>query len=300
MITYNHAPYIAQAIEGVMMQQTISPIELIIGEDCSTDNTRSICKEYQIKYPDKIKLLLPDSNLGMMQNFINTLKTCSGNYIALCEGDDYWTDPYKLQKQIDILESEDHKEVMAVVTNSSVCDLNGSTIQLDRMVIPPSNAEGIYTLHDFFRYNHQYPTLTAVFRNKNNNLIVDNLKKMSNPFLGDWLLWVFLYQQGTFYFMNQITGAYRINPNSVTHTISVIKRWEADFEIRKKLMKLLPEEFHSYLKNNWYAYFQLSMAYRKNNNKVRFFYYQTCSFFSNPYQYIGRIITIIFKSKLKY
>ena len=107
MITYNHESYIAQAIEGVMMQQTSFPFELIIGEDYSTDNTRKICKEYKEKYPDIIKLLLPELNLGMMPNFIATIGESSGKYIALCEGDDYWTDPYKLQKQVDFLEANE-------------------------------------------------------------------------------------------------------------------------------------------------------------------------------------------------
>lgn len=107
MITYNHEAFIKEAIEGVLMQQTSFPIELVIGEDCSTDRTREICIEYQQKYPDKIRLLLNEKNLGMMPNFIQTLNACTGKYIALCEGDDYWTDPLKLQKQVDFLEENE-------------------------------------------------------------------------------------------------------------------------------------------------------------------------------------------------
>ena len=105
MITYNHEKYISQSIDGVLMQKTDFPIELVIGEDCSTDNTRNLCMEYKEKYPDKIKLLLPEKNLGMIQNFNATIQSCAGKYIALCEGDDYWIDPYKLQKQVDFLEA---------------------------------------------------------------------------------------------------------------------------------------------------------------------------------------------------
>ncbi|GHT33458.1 hypothetical protein AGMMS49574_19170 [Bacteroidia bacterium] len=107
MITYNHEKYIIQAIEGVLMQKTNFPIELIIGEDYSTDNTRKICLEYKEKYPNIIKLLLPDKNLGANQNSRNTLEACRGKYIAMCEGDDYWTDSHKLQKQVDFLEMYD-------------------------------------------------------------------------------------------------------------------------------------------------------------------------------------------------
>ena len=104
MVTYNHEKYIAQAIEGVMTQETNFKIELVIGEDSSTDRTRKICLEYKNKFPHIIKLRLQEKNLGMMKNFYDSLSSCTGDYIAICEGDDYWTDPYKLQKQIDFLE----------------------------------------------------------------------------------------------------------------------------------------------------------------------------------------------------
>ena len=108
MITYNHESYIHQAIEGVLTQNTTFPYKLVIGEDYSADGTRKICQEYANLYPDKIDLLPSSSNLGMQRNFSRTLNVCTGKYIALCEGDDYWTDPMKLQKQIDILENENH------------------------------------------------------------------------------------------------------------------------------------------------------------------------------------------------
>jgi len=103
MITYNHEAYIVQAMEGVLMQKCNFSIELIIGEDCSTDKTRQICNDYALKHSE-INLLATETNLGMMPNFIRTLRACTGKYIAICEGDDYWTDPLKLQKQVDFLE----------------------------------------------------------------------------------------------------------------------------------------------------------------------------------------------------
>ena len=103
-ITYNHELYIAQAIKGFLMQKTTFDFKIIIGEDCSTDTTREICISYQKKYPDKIKLLLHTKNVGMSKNSLLTKQAAQTKYIALCEGDDYWTDPYKLQKQVDFLE----------------------------------------------------------------------------------------------------------------------------------------------------------------------------------------------------
>lgn len=110
MITYNHEPFIRQAIEGVMMQRTDFEFELIIGEDCSQDKTREICFEYQKKCPDKIRVLWWQENVsGLGGNYGRVTARCRGEFIAFCEGDDYWTDPLKLQKQVDVMRK--HPEV---------------------------------------------------------------------------------------------------------------------------------------------------------------------------------------------
>lgn len=103
MITYNHESFIAQAIEGILMQETDFPFELVIGEDHSTDSTLSICREYSEKFPGKIRLITSPQNVGMTANFLRTYRACQGTYIAFCEGDDYWTDKQKLQKQANFL-----------------------------------------------------------------------------------------------------------------------------------------------------------------------------------------------------
>lgn len=110
MITYNHERYIRQAIEGVLMQKTDFEFELVIGEDCSTDKTREICFEYQRKYPDRIRVLWSSQNLFRNPhpaggNLTRNNVRCRGEFIAYCEGDDFWTDPFKLQKQVDVLRS---------------------------------------------------------------------------------------------------------------------------------------------------------------------------------------------------
>ncbi len=105
MITYNHEDYIEQALEGILMQKANFSFELVIGEDGSKDSTLRICKEYEEKYNNIIRLLPTERNLGMLPNFLRTIKACTGKYIALCEGDDYWIDPLKLQKQVDFLEA---------------------------------------------------------------------------------------------------------------------------------------------------------------------------------------------------
>lgn len=108
MVTYNHEAYIAQAIEGVLMQQTNFAVQLFIGDDASTDATTSICKAYQEKHPEKITLLQHPENIGSIQNAKSVYEAClnsGAKYMAMCEGDDYWTNTQKLQKQVDLLEA---------------------------------------------------------------------------------------------------------------------------------------------------------------------------------------------------
>ena len=120
MITYNHEAYIHQAIEGVLKQETNFDIELVIGEDCSTDGTREIILNYQKKHPDIIRIITSDQNVGGRQNGLRTLRACRGKYIAICEGDDYWLEPKKLQIQYNFLNN--HPEYGLVKTDFDAYD----------------------------------------------------------------------------------------------------------------------------------------------------------------------------------
>ena len=104
IITYNQEKFISKAIDSVLNQETNFPFSLVIGEDKSTDRTREICLNYKEKYPEKIRLILNKENLGGRANFINAISHCSAKYVAICEGDDFWTNRNKLQRQVDFLE----------------------------------------------------------------------------------------------------------------------------------------------------------------------------------------------------
>ena len=106
MTAYNHEPYIAGAIESVLAQQAAFGVELVVGEDCSTDRTGEICREYAAKYPDRIRLVTSPQNVGMRANYKRVVEACRGRYIAMCDGDDWWTDPQKLQLQVGLMESD--------------------------------------------------------------------------------------------------------------------------------------------------------------------------------------------------
>ena len=103
-LTYNHERFLAQALESMLMQRTNFQFEGGVGEDFSNDATAKVLERYAAHYPDKIKPLWTTVNLGMVENMRRTQALCRGRYIAICEGDDYWVDPYKLQKQVDFLE----------------------------------------------------------------------------------------------------------------------------------------------------------------------------------------------------
>lgn len=104
-ITYNHEPYLRQALDSFLMQKTLFAYEIVLAEDCSSDGTRKICEEYAVKYPDIIHYIWSDNNVGAVENEARAIRAAKGKYIALCEGDDYWTDAQKLQKQVDFMES---------------------------------------------------------------------------------------------------------------------------------------------------------------------------------------------------
>lgn len=104
-LTYNHEKYIGAALNSFLMQRTSFPVEVIVGEDFSNDSTGHIVAEYCNKYPETFQIVRAGKNVGMNENFRNCLKHCSGEYIAICEGDDFWVDEFKLQKQVDFLEN---------------------------------------------------------------------------------------------------------------------------------------------------------------------------------------------------
>lgn len=207
MITYNHERFISQAIESVLMQQTDFPVELVIGEDCSKDGTRAIVVEYAQRYPERIRLLLPERNLGIMPNFIATLKACNGRYVALCEGDDYWTDPHKLQKQVEFLDA--HPECSMCFHEAHDLWPDGRKVEYVRSRQP--EIKSFYELEDVVT-SHFIPTASTVFRN--------GLVDVSHPaFLqvtaGDWMLQVMLAEKGTLAFMDENWSVRRIHPGGV-------------------------------------------------------------------------------------
>jgi len=202
MITYNHESYIKQAIEGVLMQKTNFDFELVIGEDSSTDSTRLICEEYK-NQEIQVRLLSPESNLGVMPNFIRTLQACTGKYIALCEGDDYWIDPLKLQKQVDFLEAN---------TNVPFCFHNAKTHFIDTNIVEDFNKKlqtGYFATKDLLLKEWFIPTASLLIQKFYlPNPFPDWFSKV---YSGDFALELLLSTKGDFYYIDEKMSIYRKN-----------------------------------------------------------------------------------------
>lgn len=125
ILTYNHEPYLARALESVLEQKTEFTYEVIVYEDCSTDRTREIALDFQRRYPEKVRVLYSRANVGMGENVRRGIAACRGRYTAGCEGDDFWNDPLKLQKQYRVLEA--HSELDLCFTGGLVLNPDGST-----------------------------------------------------------------------------------------------------------------------------------------------------------------------------
>ena len=155
--TYQHVNYIRDCLNGILMQKTDFPYEIILGEDGSSDGTQEICKEYAVRYPDKIRLFIRDRRISQFVRKDGTVSrfngiwnrmSARGKYIAWCEGDDYWTDPLKLQKQVNILESD--KNIGFVYSKFQLVNLDNmllKTLQLCQINYPTPKQDIYYPLY---------------------------------------------------------------------------------------------------------------------------------------------------------
>lgn len=203
MLTYQHERFIATAIEGVVAQSCGFPVELIIGEDCSSDATRAIVLAYQERYPELIRVLTAPTNVGRRANAARCRAACRGKYIAICEGDDQWTDPGKLAAQVEVLER--HPDAALCFHDVSEIDENGREVgdsKAVRLTGRPLKLELSATdlLDGAF-----IPTLSVVYRN------VEDAKRIPSIDIlnGDVYLFSMLAKHGVAKGVDRTMGAYR-------------------------------------------------------------------------------------------
>ena len=207
MLTYNHGKYIKQALESIVMQETNYSYKIILADDFSTDNTREILLDFQQKYPERIKLILQDENIGASKNNLDLHANLEGKYIAALEGDDYWTDPLKLQKQVDFLEENPdcnlcYHRVMIYDVEAKVFmddDINSSKIL---------QKKEIEYLAEFGNLMH---TPSVLYRN---NIDMKKNSSLFNYSAGDYVLWFLNAEKGTLAYLPDIMAVYRMSHSS--------------------------------------------------------------------------------------
>lgn len=257
MLTYNHKEYIGQAIESVLMQKTDYSYELVIGDDASTDGTQDILRDYQKKYPDIIKLILRNKNIGGLKNAVDVRRHCRGEYLAVLEGDDFWIDENKLQKQIDFLEG--NKDYIGCYTD---CDIIKDSYYSVRWY----SRRDINSLDDYLvkdgRDLLSIPTATLVFRNvySDNPQLQKYFTKTS--FIGDRIQHTILLTRGKIKYFPIKTATYRYITKTGT-SYSAMDRLvkDKDFRIALKVcMCISDKEYY----RCWYR--QITMC---NYNIIR-------------------------------
>jgi glycosyltransferase involved in cell wall biosynthesis len=211
MITYNHEHFIQEAIEGILMQKCDFDIELIIADDCSPDNTQSVVESFKAhpKY-NWIKYIRHQTNKGMMSNFIWALSQTKAKYIALCEGDDYWTDPHKLQKQVDFL--EENPEYGLVYGKAKLFDQLKGTFTGVRGDIKSEE------YNEILLGKVNMPTATVMLRKSLLDICLNELKFLIDESLFyDYPLFMWFSKNSKVHFFDEIFSVYRVLPLSACH-----------------------------------------------------------------------------------
>ena len=310
-VTYQHEKFIKDALDGFAMQQTDFPFLVMLIDDASTDGTQDVINRFL-----EDNFVLGEENFAWRTNTDDAVTTfarhkkntnChilslnlkvnlwknrakkdsllgdyldSYKYLALCEGDDYWTDPLKLQKQVDILEKDE--TLMACCTNCSVVDMEGNVLEEKRVQpVVKENKQGRYSLRDFFNQGHQYPTLSVLYRNTHQDEVRQKTNAMRNPYMGDWTLWIALLCFGDMYYLDEVTCAYRINPTSLTHDQSKMNQRRLgqakdNFRLIPLVASCLPDDYQDkkddLINNTAWMWYRLAIAYKHVGQYFRMAY----------------------------
>lgn len=232
MLTYNHEPYIDQAIRSVLMQETDFHFELIIGNDASTDRTGEICADWQRRSAHgRVQLTNHPTNVGLQQNFIQTYARCRGEYIAICEGDDFWTDKHKLQKQVDFLDANNdysicfHRVINYFEDDGSKSLSNGGQ-RVDTHIL------------DLARSNY-ISNVSAVFRRNPFGPLPEWFARVSTY---DYALHMINAQYGRIYYMKKPMAVYRQHNKAIWSQAGVEKKLAIALNVRELLMDYFSEQ----------------------------------------------------------
>jgi glycosyltransferase involved in cell wall biosynthesis len=223
---YNHERFIARAVESALEQRADFPYEIVIGEDCSTDGTRAVLLGLRDTYPDRLRVLLRERNLGNIRNLTDTLAACRGEYVALLDGDDYWTSSDKLQQQVDYLDA--HPDFSSCAHNAVVVDESGhGVIGTYRSPHRPH----ALTLRRML-VNDPVPTSSVMFRR---GLFDQFPPWYYTIMMGDWPLHVLNLRHGPMWYDAQTLAAHRVHAGGLWSGAEPVRRRTARIEIYERL-----------------------------------------------------------------
>ena len=256
VITYNQEKYISQTIEGILNQRTDFDFKIYISDDCSKDSTLEIVLDYQLKNPGKIEVFSNEINLGSIENFANLFKYCSGEYIAICEGDDYWCDQNKLQMQFEELEL--NKEVIASLHNAWVSIGGVNTSKFTHV-----DMSNVINTSELLNSN-SFAMATIFFRKTDVISLVDFLKK--SPF-GDWALLIWLSKNGRISYFDKCSSVYRVHDAGIWNSRKSLEKITSTIDFYKFIagsLDLSKEQKIIILKRNQYLNMKLFGHYLGN------------------------------------
>lgn len=244
IITYNQQDTIVQALDSVLCQQGDFVLEVVIGEDCSTDGTRAICQDYVSHHPNSVRLLKNENNLGIMANFARVVRACSGDYVAILAGDDYWCDDHKLQKQLDYMLA--HPEFGVVCTNGYRLRVRSGKLVPG---LPPRHPAPDGDIRSFYqdRYGGVYamPLTLLISRDVLQHVDFDEYIRLGFP-VEDYPMQSVLAHHTRFGYIPDKTVVYRVHHDSATFVPYNHPRYLAYHrgmvDIRRYLNGLYPDD----------------------------------------------------------
>ena len=296
LITYNHEKFIAQALDSILMQEVNYEYEIVVGEDCSTDDTRKILLEYKERYPDKIRLILREKNVGHIENLLQTYKSCKGKYVATLDGDDYWISSHKLQKQVDFLECNNDYSIVF----HPVIHLDEMDGKLSRLTWP-IDPKDVYTIEDLVKECFLH-TAAVVYRN---GLVANFPEWIHKTKMDDWTLHILHAQHGRIKCLNDVMAVYRIHGGGVWSRLEKPSKYLENVKFYKYVNSYFDKKYDHLIKPRLHyhycvlslLYYELALENEDTGNIVIAKTYATKSVIFNPFNKENKEASILFKEK---
>ncbi len=247
VMTYNHARYIRQAIDSALAQRLTVPFEIVISEDCSTDGTRTIVEEYAARHPERVRLLLSETNLRSNEVVARGFRAARGRYLAMLDGDDFWTADDKLQAQFDFLESR--RDFTICFHNAAVVD--ESSESSGRSWNPPEQAHTT-GLADILRGNF-LATSSVMYRRG----ALPAIPRWYEPFfpVTDWPLHVLYAEHGRIGYLDRVLSAYRLHDGGLFSRLTALEKLRANAEFYERMRRGLGGRLDAELRDGQLDYF---------------------------------------------